>query len=145
MTNHAEWGKEEVIVHLAKGLCQPYSDGIGGASLGISSLDLDAVLLAEKDETRPRGSLLVLEFTSGDVRVRLPVSMSMHDFMHRKDSGELFGSMPAALRGVVDAFRLQLDGVAMRDSNRAKFTLYCNGRNTEQFRLSNVVAKSGRI
>jgi hypothetical protein len=53
--------------------------------------------------------------------------------------------MPAALRGVVDAFRLQLDGVAMRDSNRAKFTLYCKDRNTEQFRLSNVVAKSGRI
>jgi len=145
MTNHDEWGNEEVVVHLAKGLCQPYSDGIGGASLGISSLDLDALLLAEKKETRPLGSLLVLEFTSGVVRVRLPVSMSMHDFMHRKDSGELFGSMPAALRGVVDAFRLQLDGVAMRDSNRAKFTLYCKDRNTEQFRLSNVVAKSGRI
>ena len=145
MTNHDEWGNEEVVVHLAKGLCQPYSDGIGGASLGISNLDLDAVLLAENDETRPRGSLLVLEFTSGVVRVRLPVSMSMHDFMHRKDSGELFGSMPAALRGVVDAFRLQLDGVAMRDSKRAKFTLYCKDRKTEHFRLSNVVAKSGRI
>jgi hypothetical protein len=68
----------------------------------------------------------------------------MHDFMQRKDSGELFGSMPAALRGVVDAFRLQLDGVAMRNSRNAKFTLYCNGRSTEQFRLSNVVTKSGR-
>lgn len=145
MTNHDEWGNEEVVVHLAKGLCQPYSDGIGGASLGISNLDLDVALLAEKEETRPRGSLLVLEFTSGAVRVRLPVSMSMHDFMHRKDSGELFGSMPAALRGVVDTFRLQLDGVAMRDSKKAKFTLYCKDRNTEQFRLSNVVAKSGRI
>jgi len=145
MTNHDEWGNEDVIVHLAKGLCQPYSDGIGGASLGISNLDLDAALLAEKAETRPRGSLLVLEFTSGAVRIRLPVSMSMHDFMHRKDSGELFGSMPAALRGVVDTFRLQLDGVAMRDAKKAKFTLYCNDRNTEQFRLSNVVAKSGRI
>ena len=87
----------------------------------------------------------MLEFTSGVVRVRLPVSMSMHDFMHRKDSGELFGSMPAALRGVVDAFRLQLDGVAMRDSKRAKFTLYCKDLKTEHFRLSNVVAKSGRI
>ena len=146
MTNHAEWGNEEVVVHLAKGLCQPYSDGIGGASLGISGLGagLDAVLLGEKDEARPRGSLLVLQFTSGDVSVRLPVSMSMHDFMQRKDSGELFGSMPAALRGVVDAFRLQLDGVAMRNSRNAKFTLYCNGRSTEQFRLSNVVTKSGR-
>ena len=146
MTNHAEWGKEEVIVHLAKGLCQPYSDGIGGASLGISGLGagLDALLLAEKDESRPRGSLLVLEFTSGEVSVRLPVSMSMHDFMQRKDSGELFGSMPAALRGVVDAFRLQLDGVAMRNSRTAKFTLYCNGRSTDQFRLSNVVSRSGR-
>ena len=143
MTNHDEWGNEEVVVHLAKGLCQPYSDGIGGASLGISSLDLDAVLLAEKDETRPRGSLLVLEFTSGDVRVRLPVSMSMHDFMHRKDSGELFGSMPAALRGVVDAFRLQLDGVALRDPS-ARFTLYSSNPDPEPFRLANISNKVGR-
>ena len=143
MTSHDEWGNEDVVIHLAKGLCQPYSDGIGGASLGISSLDLDAVLLAEKDETRPRGSLLVLEFTSGVVRVRLPVSMSMHDFMHRKDSGELFGSMPAALRGVVDAFRLQLDGVALRDP-AARFTLYSSNPDPEPFRLANISNKVGR-
>ena len=143
MTNHDEWGNEEVVVHLAKGLCQPYSDGIGGASIGISQLDLDAALLIEKQESRPLGSLLVLEFTSGSVRVRLPVSMSMHDFMHRKDSGELFGSMPAALRGVVDAFRLQLDGVALRDTT-ARFTLYSSNPDPEPFRLANISNKVGR-
>ena len=142
MTTSGEWGNEEVVVHLAKGLCQPYSDGVGGASLGISNLNLDAQLLIEKQELRPRGSLLVLEFTSGDIRVRLPVSMSMHDFMNRKDKGELFGSMPSALRGVVDAFRLQLDGVSMR-SKLARFTLYCNHRKTDVFRLSNIIIKSG--
>jgi hypothetical protein len=142
MTSSGEWVNEEVVVHLAKGLCQPYSDGVGGASLGISNLDLDVELLAEKRELRPRGSLLVLEFKSGDISVRLPVSMSMHDFMNRKDRGELFGSMPAALRGVVDTFRLQLDGFSMR-SKVAKFTLYCNHRKTDFFRLSNLVIKSG--
>lgn len=143
ITNHDEWGNEDVVVHLAKGLCQPYSDGIGGASIGISNLDLEATLLIEKEASRPRGSLLVLEFTSGSVRVRLPVSMSMHDFMHRKDSGELFGSMPAALRGVVDAFRLQLDGVALRDAS-ARFTLYSSNPDPEPFRLANITNKVGR-
>lgn len=143
MTSHDEWGNEDIVVHLAKGLCQPYSDGIGGASIGISQLDLDAALLIEKEESRPLGSLLVLEFTSGSVRVRLPVSMSMHDFMQRKDSGELFGSMPAALRGVVDAFRLQLDGVALRDTT-ARFTLYSSNPDPEPFRLANISNKVGR-
>ena len=143
MTSHDEWGNEDVVVHLAKGLCQPYSDGIGGASIGISQLDLHAALLIEKEESRPLGSLLVLEFTAGSVRVRLPVSMSMHDFMHRKDSGELFGSMPAALRGVVDAFRLQLDGVALRDTT-ARFTLYSSNPDPEPFRLANISNKVGR-
>jgi hypothetical protein len=51
--------------------------------------------------------------------------------------------MPAALRGVVDAFRLQLDGVALRDP-AARFTLYSSNPDPEPFRLANISNKVGR-
>ena len=46
-------------------------------------------------------------------------------------------------RGVVDAFRLQLDGVALRDTT-ARFTLYSSNPDPEPFRLANISNKVGR-
>ena len=141
--NNGAYGNEDYVVQLAKGLCQPYSNGLDGASLGIKNLNFSSVLLTEKKFVRPKGSLLIMEFKLGSVSVRLPVTMSMHDFMQRSKRGELYGSMPAALRGVVDTFRLQLDGLALRDAS-ARFKLYLDRKSTEEFRLNNITTRSGR-
>ena len=133
---------DEFVVHLAKGLCRPFSTDIGGASLAIRTEALKCNLLAES-KLRPRGSILVIEFSLHEQKVRLPIAMAMHDFMERKKRGELFGSMPSALRGVVDTFRLQIDGLAMQDEN-AKYKLRLrNGESGTEFRISNISKKFG--
>jgi hypothetical protein len=71
--------------------------------------------------------------------------MGMHDTIRAvRERKQLTGSMPAALRGAVDSFRLQVDGIALRDpSNR--FGIFVGDKTIRNMTTSNLNAKAGRI
>ena len=134
-------GTEDHVIELAKGLCQPFARSTSSVRL-VFQQRRDAELL-QTSGRRPHANLHVVQFSEGTDKVRVPITLSMHDFMHDvKDLAQLTGSMPAAIRGAVDSFRLQLDGRTLRSGNKARFLFGSRGQ-VHNLSIGNLANKVG--
>ena len=120
--------EQDHVIQLGKGLCQPYPEA-GSARLKFEN-GVPEVRMPKKNvglgmnSTRPRFGGLVIELGEEGSSIKMPVTPSMYflvtDMMRQK---LLAGSVPAAIRGAIDAFRLQYDGAQVHLRDRFKLKL----------------------
>jgi len=113
------------VIQLGKGLCQPYPEA-GSASLkfegGVPEPSIPKNAGLGEGSTRPRFGGVVIEIGEEGVSFKMPVTPSMYFLVcDMRDKNLLAGSVPAAIRGAIDAFRLGYDGVQVHA--KAKFKL----------------------
>lgn len=115
------------VIQLGKGLCQPYPEA-GSASLkfegGVPEPSIPMNAGVGEGSTRPRFGGVVIEIGEEGVSFKMPVTPSMYFLVcDMRDKNLLAGSVPAAIRGAIDAFRLGYDGVQVHDRTKFKLKL----------------------
>jgi hypothetical protein len=115
------------VIQLGKGLCQPYPEA-GSASLkfesGVPDVSIPKNVGIGEGSTRPRFGGVVIEIGEDKVSFKMPVTPSMYFLVcDMRDKNLLAGSVPAAIRGAIDAFRLGYDGVQVHDKTKFKLKL----------------------
>ena len=115
------------VIQLGKGLCQPYPEA-GSASLkfesGVPDVSIPKNVGIGEGSTRPRFGGVVIEIGEDKFSFKMPVTPSMYFLVcDMRDKNLLAGSVPAAIRGAIDAFRLGYDGVQVHDKTKFKLKL----------------------
>ncbi len=121
------------VIQLGKGLCQPYPEA-GSASLkfesGVPEVRIPENVGSGEGSTRPRFGGVVIEISEDEVSFKMPVTPSMYFLVcDMRDKSLLAGSVPAAIRGAIDAFRLSYDGAQVHAKKKFKLRLGGSERN----------------
>ena len=128
------------VIQLGKGLCQPYPEA-GSASLkfegGVPESGIPRNVGVGDGSTRPRFGGVVIEIGEEGVSFKMPVTPSMYFLVcDMRDKNLLAGSVPAAIRGAIDAFRLGYDGVQVHAKTKFKLKLGSAEKNVRITSLS---------
>lgn len=121
------------VIQLGKGLCQPYPEA-GSASLkfegGVPEPGIPRNAGLGQGSTRPRFGGVVIEIGDEGFSFKMPVTPSMYFLVcDMRDKNLLAGSVPAAIRGAIDAFRLGYDGVQVHAKTKFKLKFASSERN----------------
>jgi hypothetical protein len=136
-------GDGDHVIHLGKGLCQPYPEASSAQMKfdGLPDPSIPDNHGVGPHSTRPRYGGLVISIGDNGVSFKMPVTPSMYFLVcDMRDRSLLAGSVPAAIRGAIDAFRLGYDGAQTHSKARFRLKL---GRTDRTVRMSNLAQANG--
>jgi len=115
------------VIHLGKGLCQPYSE-TGSATIKFMNVRESSRkpknVGVGPESTRPRFGGVVMAIDEDGASFKMPVTPLMYFLVcDMRDRKLLAGSVPAAVRGAIDAFRLGYDGSQVHAKKKFRLTL----------------------
>lgn len=115
------------LIHLGKGLCQPYSE-TGSATIKFMNVRESSRkpknVGVGAESTRPRFGGVVMAIDEDGVSFKMPVTPLMYFLVcDMRDRRLLAGSVPAAVRGAIDAFRLGYDGSQVHAKKKFRLKL----------------------